>query len=796
MSEEFLNHNSENSNSGINIKEEILNYLHYWKWFLFSLTIAILAVFIYLRYTPETYYSYAKIKILDESKGLELSTQGGGLFTDTKNLDNEILVIKSTRLLKKVVDSLDLHIRYFVEGQFTSKEQWNGPFKLLGVQPKDNVSSAEYYIEITNEGLIVSQGDEHVNEFIVDGYNLNSPKDNFPFLIQSQSWITKYIGATYKVVIVPLNSAANQLSGAISVSKVGSTDILQLSMLGENKKRSEVALNKILEQFNEDGVSDRQLVFQRTIDFVDDRFMYLAEELDSIEDNKKEFQQDNKFVSFADDAGYSLGKRNTTEEAILELQNQIALSKLLENPLNSGDLSTLMPESIGLESVNTNGIISQYNTVVLERENLISSAGVNNPKVVALNGQLLELRNSLKKSLQGYYEQLNLSLKRLEKEENTAIDLVRRMPEKEKKLRAIERQQNLKENLYLLLLQRREEAAINLAITLPSIKVVEYAFSSNRAVTPDARGMYTKGALVALLLPLGILFLVFKSDTKIYDKADISNLSRNIPIVGEVPELKTDDKLFENPNDRTILAESFRILSTNLKYILKPKADNSGHIIYVTSTIKGEGKTLVSVNLALAYSSINKKVLLIGADLRNPKIAVADGDNKNKGLSDFLFQSSANWKDYLQKSKYNVNFLDVLTAGTIPPNPTELLSNGKLKELLNEAKSSYDYIIIDTAPIMLVTDTLLISQYADATIYVARAGFTDKKLLGFSSELYTTQKLNNMVYVVNNISDSKTSKGYGYNYGYGYGYDNDEIALKKYSWSWIKNEIKEAIRKF
>ncbi|PNW26817.1 hypothetical protein BKP44_15645 [Formosa algae] len=786
----------EDNNSGIDIKEEILNYLHYWKWFALCVILGIVSAFIYLRYTPEIYRTSAQIKILDESKGLELSAQnGGGLISGTKNLENQIMVIKSNRLLSKVVDSLDLHIRYYVEGQFTSKESWQGPLKLVYLKPNNEIRWLRFNIEVTESGLIISKGEEHLNQFTISGYNLNSPREGFPFIIQSENWIKKQIGLTYTVTIQPISSAANSLSNSISIGQVGTTDILELSIIGENKKRSEAALNKIIKQFNEDGVLDRQLVFQRTIDFVDDRFLYLAEELDSIEVDKKDFQQDNNLVTFGSDVGYSMGKRSSSEKALLDLEKQIALAELLEGPLSNNDLGSLMPENVGLQSANTNGIVSQYNSIVIQRENLIASAGEQNPKVLALDRQLLELRNNLRISLNSYFEQLNISLDRLQKEEINAKGLIKGMPQKEKVLRSIERQQNLKENLYLLLLQKREEAAINLAITSPSIKVVEHASSSGRAVSPDSKGIYIKSILITLLIPFGILFLIFKSDTKIHDKSDVSKFSKRIPIIGEIPELKSEHRLFKNPHDRTVLAESFRILSTNLKYVLSLKKNDLAQVVYVTSSIKGEGKTFVSVNLSLAFSSINKKVLLIGADLRNPKITVTDGSKKAKGLSDFLFESNANWKEYLQKSSYNLEYLDVLTAGTIPPNPTELLSNGKLHHLIEDAKLSYDYIIIDTAPIILVSDTLLISQYADATVYVTRAGYTEKKLLGFSSELYDSNKLNNMVYVVNNISELKTSKGYGYNYGYGYGYNKEEVVLKKYSWSWFKNGIKQKIRR-
>ncbi|MGJ5642442.1 GumC family protein, partial [Formosa sp. S-31] len=785
----------EAQDTGVNIKDEILKYLKFWKWFVLAACIGTLLAFVYLRFTPETYRSFAKIKILDESSSLELSTgKGGSLFSDTKNLDNEIEVIRSKRLLEKVVDSLDLHIRYFFEGKFKQQEAWGIPFKFISVLPNEAIRGGRFYVEVLEHGFKIRKGEDFDTEFITDSYNVNNPLKDFPFLITSNPNIKNYIGFLFRIDVQSIASAAAALSYQIGINRVGATDILQLNLVGENRKRSEAILNKVAEQFNRDGVEDRQLVFQRTIDFVDERFVFLAEELDSIEVDKKEFQQHNNMVSFNSDIGYSMSKKTGTESAVLDVENQIALSKLLINTLSDNDLGTLLPQSIGLGSVGANGLVDQYNKVILEREALITSAGDNNPKVIALNEQLEELRTNLYKSLAVYQKQLDLSLTRFKIAEEGAIGLVKNMPEKEKILRSIERQQNLKENLYLLLLQKREQAAINLAITAPSIKVIEYAASSGKPVSPDSKGIYIKSILGALVIPFGIIFLLFKLDTKVHDKSDVVKSSKNIPIAGEIPKMIGNDKLFSNPHDRTMLAESFRILSTNLNFIL-PVNENKAEaqVIYVTSSIKGEGKTFVSVNLALAYSSISKKVLLIGADLRNPKIKVTGQKKHDKGLSDVLYDGELNWKSVLQDSSYNKSHLDVLIAGTIPPNPAELLSNGKLKQIIEEAKLEYDYIIIDTAPVVPVTDTLLISQYADVSIYVVRAGYTEKKLLGFSKEIYNHNKLNNMAYVVNDISEAKSSRGYGYNYGYGYGYNNETV-VNKYSWTGVKTVIKNKLR--
>ncbi|WP_066221420.1 GumC family protein [Formosa haliotis] len=772
----------------VDLVSEIFKYLSYWKWFVLFALLSLSVAFLYLRYTPETFQSFSKIKILgDEANGLAISSDRMNLFSEPKNLENEIAVIKSNRLLKKVVDSLDLHIRYFIEGQFKRQEVWKTPFKLISLVSNEKLRGAKYFIEITSNGYKISSGENHENKFVVNNYNLNTPIEGFPFLISSYDWINNYRGLIFTVTIQSIGSAANQLSNQLTIQRMGTTDILQISMIDESSSRSEAALNKIVDQFNLDGIEDRQLVSQRTIDFVNDRFIYLEEELDSIEVDKRVYQQDNNLVSFESDAGYSMSKRSSFENQVFQLESQLALARLLESPLIANDDFALLPANLGLDNGNINGLIQNYNSVVLERDKLITSAGENNPAIVVLEAKIRDLKYNLENSLQSYFKQLNTSLSQLRKEEDKAYGLVRSLPQKQKVLRSIERQQNLKENLYLLLLQKREEAAINLAITSPSIKIIEHAFSSGAPISPNSKSIYIKSLLVGLLIPFGVLFLIFKLDDKIYDKKDIQNGNQSIPIIGEIPKLEGAG-LFSNPHDKTILAESFRILSTNLSFVLPSKAVNKSQIVLVTSTIKGEGKTFVSVNLALAFSSINKKVLLIGADLRNPKINLTEGHKKALGLSDYLVNPDSEWKSYLQESKYNASSLDVLTSGTIPPNPTELLSNGRLNTLLEEAKELYDYIIIDTAPVILVTDTLLISKYADATIYVARAGFTEKKLVNFSNELFVSKKLKNVVYVLNDLNESKFSRGYGYNYGYGYGYHTD-VVIKKFSRAWFKKKF-------
>jgi len=352
-------------------------------------------------------------------------------------------------------------------------------------------------------------------------------------------------------------------------------------------------------------------------------------------------------------------------------------------------------------------------------------------------------------------------------------------------LRSIERQQTIKESLYLFLLQKREEASVAKAITSPSIKVVDYAMTNYIPIAPKRSIIYLAALLIGLLIPFGIVYTLFLLDTKIHSRLDFDRLSPNIPIVAEIPFIIEDQRIITK-NDRSVLAESFRILRTNINYLVPLKKEGECPVIYTCSSIKGEGKTFVSLNLALTLSSLDKKVLLVGADLRNPQLHKYLNLNKNRiGLSNYLYDPTTDWKNLINEKVFNNEYLSIIFAGVVPPNPAELLSNGRFEELLNILKKQYDYIVVDTAPTILVTDTLLISQFADLTVYVTRADHTDKKLLTYSKGLKEQDKLVNVSYVINNVGGEKGysygykySYGYGYtyryNYGYGYGYGEDE----------------------
>ncbi len=756
--------------SNVDIKQEILHYLRYWPWFVASLLFFTFACYFYLRYAPKIYQTSAKVKILDEGKGLELPSSAFVFKRTNINLENEIEILTSYRILEQVAKRLNLTSSVYEEGKIQTSQRASFPFNYEQTISVDSIGRGQSYKVFTNtDGFEITDLKTDIT-LTVANHDTYAIEHNLPFQIKVENKIQleKALDKTYILKLGSLKKSILGLKSAITIEPVGETShLLKLGIKGESAERSELILNAIVDVFNKDGITDRQLVSKRTLDFIDDRFAFLAQELDSIEVDKKDFKQDNNLVYLEADSELSMQQRSQSDQEVFKVENQLAIVKLIENALNSSTSNDLLPANIGIDNSSINGLIQDYNTAVLEKGKLVSSGGINNPTVKFLNIKLSDLKLNINRSLNSYKEQLQVSEKQLKTRNSRFRGEVSRLPEKEKLLRAIERQQKIKESLYLLLLQKREEAAINLAITEPSVKVVEHALSGSHPVSPKRNIFYAGSILAGLLIPYGILYILFMLDTKLHGKKDIEQLTSEIPVAAEIPVIKDSKKnIFKDPNDRSALAESFRILSSNVNYIL-PKTE-TGRVIYCTSAIKGEGKTFVSLNLSLALSSLNKKVLLIGADLRNPQLHnYTQIDKDKKGLTNYLHDSDFNWKQALYKGFKEHSNHDLLISGSLPPNPAHLLTNGRFETLLEEAKLVYDYIIVDTAPTILVTDTLLISEFADATLFISRANVTEKKLLDHSIELNKSEKLKNMAYVVNSVGSSKS---YGYNYGYGYGY--------------------------
>lgn len=761
------------------IKNLILKYLQYWKLFVICTFITVLSMTIYLRYTKNIYSIESKIKILDDSKGLNLPSDALGFLSKSKvNLENEIEVIKSKKLLEPVVEDLNLNTKYFHQGKFINNELWNIPI-IIKVLENKNLQSFAFNIEITNQGYKIKTELQSID---LKGKYATATINNHKIqIIPNPDYDKASSEKEFYVTISPTANSVNILAKKIKVEVVGEdSDILAISIEDENSEKSKAVVNKVIQKFNEDGINDRQLISKTTVEFIQDRFKYLAQELDSIEDKKKQFKQSNNLSFIEADAALDIQKRAKSETELFKVETQLALSNLLKGAIDDKNGNTILPANLGLENEIINVLIGEYNTLVIERDKLYKTAGGQNPTVTGIDSKIGILRTNIKQSITTYSKQLNITLSQQEKDLSNVNRLITKIPNDEQILRGITRQQEIKENLYLVLLQKREESAIAFAVTSPSIKIIDYANGNSTPISPNRSKFYLIALLAGVLIPFIALYLYFLFDTKIKNINEIGFQNSNIPIVGEIPFFE-ENNLFKNKDDRSIHAETFRILTSNINFSLPIKENKIANIILVTSSIMGEGKTYITTNLALALASYNKKVLLIGADMRKPRLKeTLHMEHNGKGLSSYLHEKETNWKDILvTKNPYNSD-LHILFTGSIPPNPSNLLSNGRFETLIEEAKKEYDYIIIDSTPTIYVNDTFQIADLADLTLNVTRFNHTDKQLLGYSRNLAVNNKLKNMVYILNGI---QSKSNFNYNYGYGYGYGQETHSQKRH---WLK----------
>ena len=757
------------------IKGLLSKYFRHWPWFLMAVALCLGLGYAFMLYAPVKYETAAKIKIIDDSKESNVTVDPLSLLNGNSmiNIDNEIEVLKSYRLLSQVVSDLNLDVSYYEQRNIKTSQIWNAPFIITKLKEADTlVDSKSYELQIKNPKIIIT--DENDKSFTVDFNYSDKPVTGLPFEIELAENINllDFNDIDYKIVLSSAKDAVIQLAEDLEVQLTNkNSEILALSIKGESADRSEAILNTIIARFNEDGILDRQLVSRRTMQVIDKRFVDLASELDSIEVGKQDFKQSNRLSYIEADAGVTLQRKSEAEDEVALLENQLSLSKLLkETVINQAEYS-LLPADIGLDNLSLNSLVANYNEMALERDKILPTVGVNHPTLRAISGQLERGKVNIIKSVNIYQAQLRTSLSQLRRESSRAGAVFSELPEQEKMLRGIERQQSIKEQLFLLLLQKREEAAINMATTTPSIKVVDYGTTDSEPISPKKIIVYPLSLLLGMFLPFLILFIRFSLDTKIHDRTDLEKLSPDIPVLAEIPFLK-GNKSIKGFHDRSILAESFRMLSTSVNHHLPEKEKDLGQVIYVTSSIKGEGKTLMAFNLAMAYASLKKKVLLVGADLRNPQLHMhLDILKKTNGLSEYLSKPSVNWQNVINEGFSNELNIKVCYSRKVPPNAPELLSGKGFQKFINAVKEEFDYIIVDTAPTLLVTDTMLISKYADLTLFVSRAGYTDKKLLEYSKNLNKTKKLQNMAYALNDVGFGKARH---YNYGHGYGYGSDK----------------------
>lgn len=769
---ESLNIN-ENKKEQFDLKQEILKYLPFWYWFVLSVILALVCAGLYLRYQNNVYQSKSIIKLLDDTNSdFKMPTNGVNFFMRSKiNIENEKEILKSNRLLKKVIEELQLYNQFYEEGKIRIAERYGSKvpkINWIGKQEDIDEFSGSWQIAFDKNGYFWN------NESKKRSYNTIYSINGIAMQVVAPLEFNNEI-ETLTVKKSALEDAVARLKATIEVSLVGEeSELLEISTKGTLIEKNNDILNTLNTVFDNDGKEDRQRIFKKTIDFVNARFEFLFKELDTIETNKANYKRNQRLSFLEGDAGTLLATKTVTLTEYEKAKTQSLLSDIIINALKQVKDNELLPANIGLEEMKVNNLVDEYNIVVLEAQKIIENGGNKHPKVIKLIDVQQNLKKNIKSSLEAYQRVLNVKIQSIDAVKGMQENQYAALPYQEKTIRAIERQQKIKETLYLLLLQKREEASINLAITNPSIKIVDEAIPNKTPLSPKRNVVFLLAFSLGLLIPFVVIYIYYLFDTKIHLKETIEARLDGIPVLSEIPCIQESLKIVKK-NDRSILSESFRILVANLNYVI-PVNSADTPLIFVTSTIKGEGKTFVASNLALTLSSLGKKVILIGTDLRNPQLHKAlNIEKESKGLVDILVDKNLTVFDCIENVVVNDIALDILHSGSIPPNPTEILANGRMEFVFEELKKQYDYVIVDTAPTLLVADSTIITKYADVTLYLIKANYTEKQILPFINNLKQQNKIQNTSIIFNNVGQNiGYGKGYSYayqyNYGYGYGY--------------------------
>ena len=759
-----------------------------WYWFILSLVICGGLGAIYLRYATPKYQSTAKLLIKDDDsnskRGQSLQNMTNlGIISNSAGIDNEMEILTSHSIAEDAIRDLKLYVDYSTKGRIKD-------IILYRDQPL-NVDIDRAHLEKLNRPVdltITRNGTTYIvsgtysvptDENESEGpFSLNRKFTSLPATIATRAGIitissnnghSLHDGQTLKVEVLSPKMASNKYVGELQVAQTSkTTSIAQLQLTDEVPQRSLDYLKQLAIVYNRQANEDKNIVALRTEKFINSRLQKINAELGKTEGQLQNYKQQNGMVELKLNAGNAVTNQNESELKLADIQTQIELFSTIAQEVESSsrNLSQVIPSNVGLDDQSSTSLINKYNELVLERNRLLRSASENSPVVEPLTVQIRELNGNIRRAISTARQNLQIQRDALAAQVSKFNEQVAETPQQERMLTQIGRQQEVKSGLYLMLLQKREENSISLAATADKGKLIDDPQLVGK-ISPKSAIIMLIALLLGLAIPALVIFLLQLFRYKIEGHEDVARLTK-LPIIADVAiasntaKGKADIVVHENQNNQ--MEEIFRSLRTNLQFLLH----EGQKVVLFTSSTSGEGKTFTAANLSVSFGLLGKKVILVGLDIRRPRLAELFGINDHRhGITNLLVKdapTAADVQEQILPSGVNKN-LDLLMAGPIPPNPAELIARSSLEAIIKALKDKYDYIMIDTAPVGLVTDTLQIARVADASIYMCRADYTPKSNFELINALANEKKLPNMAMVLNGIDMSK--KKYGYYYGYG-----------------------------
>ena len=789
----------------IDIKELLFKCLIHWPWFVRTVVACLIAAYVYLYVATPVYNISATVLIKDDKKGGASNNVGGldelglsGLITSSQSIDNEIEVLRSKTLVKEVVNYLNLYVTYKDEDLIPSKELYKTSPVQVNMTPQE---AEKLKKDIVVEMVVQPQGSLDVN-VKMDDREIQKHFEKLPAILPTDRGTISFFQVTDSIPVegassvqgarhitatisCPMNVARGYCGNLVIVPTSQTTSVVTVSLKNSSLRRGQDFINQLLEMYNRNTNNDKNEIAQKTAEFIDERIGIISKELGSTEADLETFKRDAGITDLSSDAQIALSGNAEYEKKQVENRTQISLVEDLKRYLSHSEYEVL-PSNVGLKDAVLATQIDRYNEMLIERKRLLRTSTESNPAIVNLDTSIRATKANVQATIEGTLQGLFITKADLDREAKRYMRRISDAPGQERRYVSIARQQEIKAGLYLMLLQKREENAIMLAATANNAKIIDEAIADDIPVFPKRGIIYLVALVLGFVIPVAVIFLIDLTKFRVEGHADVEKLT-SVPIVGDIP--LTNEKnakdgsiaVFENQNN--LMSETFRNIRTNIQFMLQ----NDRKVILVTSTVSGEGKSFTSANLAISLSLLGKKVVIVGLDIRKPGLnKVFSLSSKEKGITQYLSNPEMDLMSLVQPSDVNKN-LFILPGGTVPPNPTELLARDGLDKAIDILKNNFDYVILDTAPVGMVTDTLLIGRVADLSVYVCRADYTHKAEYTLINELSHEQKLPNLCTIINGVDLKKRkygyyygygkySKHYGYGkrYGYGYGYGQEK----------------------
>ena len=760
-----------------------------WKWFVLSLVVTIGVATVYLLRTPAVYTRTASVLIKEDSKGKSVSSDlesfsEFGLFQSSTNVNNELITFQSPALMTEVVKRLRLDMNYFVPGKFHRQVAYGLTLPVdVTINDLPENESAGFTLEVQPDGTLF------LSDFIRNGTDLDEKDikgslfDSIPtplgkIIINTTPNYVKGKAYTLYVGKSNLYNAVNSCSSNLSVSLNNEkASVIDLSFKDNSTQRAEDVLSMLISVYNENWVKDKNQIAVSTSMFINERLGVIEQELGNVDEDISSYKSEHLLPDVQAASSMYMAQSSATNAQILALNNQLYMTRYIRNYLaNDANRTQLLPANSGIESANIESQIAEYNKQLLQRNSLVANSSAENPLVVDMDQALASMRGAIIRSIDNQIVTLNSQIKSLRQTEQQTTSRIAANPTQAKYLLSVERQQKVKEALYLFLLQKREENELSQAFTAYNTRIVTPPHGSMLPTSPVRKNIFMVAFALGLLIPVVIIFMRENMNTRVRGRKDLESVT--VPLIGEIPLFTRKKKgifgkkpqevkaVVVKEGSRDIINEAFRVLRTNLEFMTGK--DKTSNVIIVTSFNPSSGKSFLTMNIAVSFAIKGKKVLVIDGDLRHGS-ASSYIDSPAKGLSDYLGGRIDNLNEIIVSDPKQKS-MDILPVGTIPPNPTELLFDERLKQVIDTVRGQYDYVLIDCPPIELVADTQIIEKLADRTIFVVRAGLLERSMLAELEKIYEEKKYKNMSLILNGTEGSGGRYGYRYSYRYGYHY--------------------------